>query len=85
MLLPMEKFDEYVFEGTESLVDKMKQFLLIQSQKQQSQKQQSGGVVNQKQSSAPPAKSIPEYSIGKPICTGKNVCYLFGNDAYKKK
>lgn len=56
--------------------EKMKQFLIIQSQKQRN--------TTQEAVAAAPQSSIPKYSIGKPICTDKNVCYLGYDSAYKK-
>lgn len=57
--------------------DKMKQFLLMQSQKDYQQV-----VKNNHQQ--PSEKSIPDYSIGKPICSKNGVCYHTYNSAYKK-
>jgi hypothetical protein len=59
--------------------EKMKQFLIIQSQKQ-------GNKSNTTpKAAATPQSFIPKYSIGKPICNNKNVCYLGYDSAYKKK
>ena len=65
-------------QNPHSNFDKMKQFLLVQSNNHQR-------VSVSKTSAAPPEKSIPEYSIGKPTCSSRNVCYLLGSEAYNKK
>lgn len=55
--------------------DKMKQFLIMQSQQHHAPKDNKAAAHK---------SLIPEYSIGKPICSGKNVCYLGYDSAYKK-
>lgn len=56
--------------------EQMKQFLITQSK--------SKGNVNSTRSTLY-SPAIPKYSLGKPICTNKNVCYLGYDHAYKKK
>ena len=66
--------------------DKMRQFLLMQSQHQSPSTpvtHTSASTTGSHTTTQPPKQNIPEYSIGKPVCSGQNVCYLGYNKAYK--